>query len=179
LKVRNLIYLAAVALIPAFGHADTFYYSGTGPNSNVHAVITATPTGSPNQFDITAISGYVTMNGVQSTISGLVPNATFTPQTSPSGAFIFDNILFTSGPPFFDTNGIDFYLASGGEVNFFPNTAGVGFDQFYFGLSAGNYPFTDTFTAEQLSTVPEPGSLVLVATGMWGSISLLRRRRAL
>ena len=149
----------AVLVMGSALHADTFLYSSAASNGDaVNAVITAAPTSTAGQEDITAITGSVTYSGNTYNITGLIADATYTPITTPDGSFIIDNILYTSSPTAFDYYGVGFTDSNGNTGNIFNNPPEV----FYVGMGPGNYPVTDTLTSESLTATPEPATLMLM-----------------
>ena len=168
---------AAVLLMGAALHADTFQYNATASGGeSVNAVITASPTSTAGQEDITAITGTVSYGGNTFNITGLVPNPTYTVLTTPDGSFIYDNILYTSSSTAFDYYGVAFNDSNGLTDNIFNNPPEV----FYVGEGPGNYPYADTVTHESLTATPEPATLMLMpGAGALLLFSLKRRKNSL
>jgi len=105
-----------------------------------------------------ATAGTVTVTGAQDV--GTYPLYPGGPAvtTSPSGAFVYDNLAFPTANPTLDVDGLLFNNGGGLETNIWGNSAGN--YSFYTGSSAGNYPIQITsngsFTFNVAST-PDPG----------------------
>jgi hypothetical protein len=158
--------------VPA--HAETFTFSSIGTFfGNGSGTITGVPDSSiPNAFDVTAISG--TIDGV--TITGLLPCATYDPSnpcSSSGNSFHYDNLLYTDGTGLFglqllDQAGIGFVLANGTDGDF----AAFGTHQSIFFTNVAH----DEGHVVDFVLTPEPGSFILLGTGLFGTASMVRRR---
>jgi hypothetical protein len=158
----SLAILAGLILAPA-AHADTFDFtlSGSGGGFSGTGVITANEL-TTGVFSITDITG--------TGVTGLLSPFTF---------FGNDNILYPNSPDLVDILGFSFTDQ---------NSQGI-FDVNIFGLGGGHtyaalqdqdgfhetIPITFTLSPAAAVT-PEPSSLVLLATGMFGMIVFARKR---
>ena len=165
--------MAALLSIAPAAHATTFTFTATGPGINSSGTLTvvADPT-IANAFDVNGISG--TFNGVA--ITGLLPCPAYDPanpcNNNTPRNFSFDNLLYNQIPAL-DFNGIGFSIGTAGyQGNFFFNANGDPATYVFFD-SNNNQVLLTSFTA---SPVPEPGSLVLLGSGIFGILTTVRRR---
>jgi hypothetical protein len=85
--------------------------------------------------------------------------------TSPSGAFIANNVLYYPGAnPFLDTAGL-LFAGNGTEINIFGDAPGV---YSFISWNGGNYNVDATGIPNSVSLheVPEPGTLALLGIGL-------------
>jgi hypothetical protein len=169
LNVALLVF--AAAMLPASSaFADTFDFSFSGAVFSGSGTFTATPDG-VGKFLITNVTGEV----AGSTITGLLPIGTY---PTGAGEAPNDNILIYPpqlfGTKFFDHDGVSFSLADGIDVNLNDT---LGFEN----AVAGAHNFTEFVSVDvdketDQAVAPEPGSLVLLGTGILGVAGTLRRR---
>ncbi len=156
--------LALASLGSTAALADTFSFSfGTAGVTAFNG--SGTLTGSltaPGQYRITSVTGTTnTGNGTNRVISGVDGLNAFEGN---------DNILYmTPGSFFFDDGGLSYGLANGAMVNLFLGSGEI--LQRVSGVTVSqSAPISVT------AVTPEPSTLLLMGTGMLGTLGVLRRR---
>lgn len=154
--------------------ADTFNFSFGTPGVSAFNG-SGTLTGSlvaPGEYLISAVTGTTnTGNGTNRVIAGIEAPGTF--PTEMNGGVVPPNdndLFFTAATGYtFDTAGLSYSLNNGAQINLF--------------LDLGEYLFRsngegvfETAPISITAATPEPGTLLLMGTGMLGTLGLLRRR---
>lgn len=160
---------------PGPGAADpTFLFSIDLMGNDATATLNATALGGGSFW---ATSGTLDVtSGVDAGMYSLTPGGP-SAFTSPSGAFIADNVLFPGANPLLDADGLLFTGAGGLEVNIFgdaPDTY-----SFFSGKGASyNVEAAGTPDSVSLRQVPEPGTLALLSIALagLGAGAAMRRR---
>ena len=132
---------------------------------SISGTLTATPTGAPDRFLVTGVTGLFNGSSLEGQIPG-GPSAT----VSPSGTWLFDNVLNSNGR-FLDFYGLGFTLSGGTEANlyYFNGDYGFGYGE------KPNFTF-DALTDFTVTSVPEPSSLMLLGSGALGLLTAFRRK---
>jgi len=175
--------LAAFLLVGPTAHAEEFAFNSffTYFGSFYTASGTLTAVADPNiagAFDVTGISGTIFGDA----ITGLLPCATYDPANpcdAPDQAFSYDNVIYPSGTgPFgvqtLDGAGLGFTAGNDIEGKF--GAAGT-HTMGYF----SNNPHEDKYSnlaSFAITPIPEPGSFILLGTGLLGIAGTIRRRIA-
>jgi len=151
---------AAVAIAPA-AKADTLSYAFVGSGLDVKINFTYNPAND----QITSVTGTVYSAGVDITsptaITALVPDSS-SPTPIVVGDSEFDNLISPTSPLILDFYGV-LFDAGGVDINIFTNNGG------YQWLDSETYPDSNNLS-EPLAgyATPEPGTLVLLGTGLLG-----------
>jgi hypothetical protein len=198
MKKSSLALLAvatALAIVPsAFADTETWGFNVTGSGIDSNGTITIQQVGTTNTYEITSISGIFsdTNAGISNQlISGLVQasNPPGTGTLTSDNLFIFDNGFWpSSNAPMtcysgvcstgglLDIFGLMFDVAGGYEFNIWGNNTG-GTSYTLDGAQDGNYKDNGSggVTVEFVAT-PEPGSLLLLGTGLLAAAFVLFRK---
>jgi hypothetical protein len=198
-----LVVVAGVVATPS-AKADSYSFSWSGNGISTSGIITVAPTTTAGAYQITGISGTFsdTNAGFSGAITGLEPaplptrtdgSTFFSAPAFTDAGFSHDNLLYPDGespavcidaPEFsggvFDIYGVAFDVAGGYTVDLWSQGAlggdmvGDSFDGVKLGNSAPGIAVTGG-----ISPVPEPGSLMLLGTGLLGFTgSLVRKLKA-
>jgi hypothetical protein len=191
---------AALAITPA-AVADSFSYYITGTNFSADVTFTTGntaisgepgPTGPVSAYLITSVSGTFDINGGPSytftnapvVAAGAGANAS---NLTNNGSFLYDNLLYTTltGNNVLDWGGVLFEPTNGYYLNLFGGEFGSGAPgngSFYF-ADNGSYHYNDPVVPANsdsgppvFTPVPEPGSLLLMGTGLLALAVLVFRK---
>ncbi len=176
------ILLALSGFLPtAEAHATVYAWVLTGADRGSGTLVTADA--DRGGADIVSFTGFI--DG--SMIEGLQGGHPGDPASSPTGAFIYDNILFPDRDRVLDGNGILFRIA-GTEANLWDNGAGYGYANAVCGncltLQNNAAIFTIVPTPDgtpalstDASDLPEPMTLTVFGIGLAGLAATRRATR--
>ena len=180
--MKRLMAFAALIMISSpLLKADSFAWTDTGADFYASGTLSATDIGG---------GVYVANSGSGTATGGIFNDDSLTlwagsddgsDQTSPSGLFYFDNELFPDTSSLLDDGGLLFIdNATGGDLNIWGNGAGIPYSTWTevggsYVLDDNNSTFTLTPAQDPVPT-PEPGSLILLGTGLLVLARVIRRR---
>jgi hypothetical protein len=133
-----------------------FVFTDTGSTFNISANLNATANGN-GSFTVNSGSGTFNAQPIV-----LIPGS----GVSPSGAFIYNNVLYPSAIPKLDVDGLLFRnTVTGTELNIWGNPDGS--YSTYVGVAAGNYSLQNNSSTISLGqATPEPGTWMLMLAGL-------------
>jgi hypothetical protein len=199
------ILAATLASVPA-ALADAFYYNINGQNFSADLTFTATAiSGKPGDYTITGVTGWFSdpdTNGAV-TLSSSNPatvisaGGAFPPNYANEYGFQYDNVLYATatGNGILDWGGLLFSTNNGYMLNIFSDSTNGNAGYFYFADNGTYYVNTPISTGTYgsggssggspppasggLTSSPEPGTLLLLGTGLLGLAVVIFRKPSL
>jgi PEP-CTERM motif len=170
-RTLGLCILALVTLAASsVAHADSFDFSFSGAIFSASGTFTATQEGNTDVYDITGVSGTVRNWAGSSNIASLIGLNKF---NGNDNKLIYPGVSqFFLPAKFFDSNGVSFALADRDDISL---NDSWGVEYAWIGGPKGlALPEADTIDITKNSPVPEPSSLALFGTGIFGIAGAMR-----
>jgi hypothetical protein len=195
-----LLALAAAFAITSVARADSFNFTFTDLGVSGSGTLTGTYEGVGNPWLITSSTGVTFSDGIDSGSASLIANPNGPGNSAlggvgcPSGAGCvgYDDLLdlYQNSGSYIDGNGLLFQFdGSGNYLNLFFSYSVGGGGPVYYGWydslgngdyspegASGSFVITSSDISEE-NPVPEPGSFLLLGTGLFSIAGLLLRRR--
>jgi hypothetical protein len=185
---------AALAIAPTAKADDTFNFTYNDGSVTGSGTLTSSPgnyqgsqiwllTGGSGTFYDGVNSGSITLQQ-----NPLYPSSSTVPELNPSNDIIYDDqlSLFNGPNQYLTVDGLYFIfsgLFGSIDLNLYQLGGGPGYDGWFEGNGNGDTAGTFTITSYDISPdeyppTPEPGSFLLLGTGLFALAGLLLRRRA-
>jgi hypothetical protein len=197
-----LLALTAAFAMASTAWADSFDYTINGQNFSADLTFTATPiAGYSGDYTITGVTGWfndpdtglvnLSSSNPATVISAgnVIPaSGVNQPTYANNGLFQYDNVLYANqtGNGILDWDGLLFSIDNGNhELNIFSDSTYDGGGDFYWADSNSSYHSDNLITIpsgvsasdfENLTTAPEPRSLLLLGTGLLGLAAVVVRK---
>jgi hypothetical protein len=178
-----LLALATALAVTSVARADSFAFTfsdgavsgsgtliGTYEGSGVWLLTSGSGT-----FDDGSGSGSINLVGNPN-----YPGATLVTEANPSNNFVYDDLLsLFSGPNQYLTVDGLYFIYGSLDLNLYQLGGGPGYDGWFEGNGNGDSNGTFAITSYDINEnpIPEPGSLLLLGTGLFAIAGLLLRRR--
>lgn len=186
MRLKPFVLSAALLCLPAFclssgARAETFAFTASAPGSLFFAsgtlIGSVDPTDS-SAFDITGVNGQVDGFALTLVTPGTSAGhniAVKYPTATGTAYYNYDNVVYDTGASL-DLYGL-LFSDNGDHANFYLQNG-----QYIFASDENNtgspIAFTLLDTTSPVAATPEPSSLLLLATGVFGTALVLRRRLA-
>jgi hypothetical protein len=167
--MKSLLAALVLSLAATTAHAQTFAFSYAGIGVSGSGTLTADQI-APGEYVIVAGTDNAIGGGVNGILTLFANPDSPSESLSPTGYFLYDNLLLADSDPAVTNGGLLFTNGTGGEVNLFSNGPDLYVDY-------DNTGFNVPITLDP-SVVPEPTTFAVLATGLAGLRYVRRRRRA-
>ncbi len=165
--MRRILTALLLSLAATAAHATTFTYSYSGDGVTGSGTLTADLI-APGEYVAVSGTDVAAGGGVNGVLTLIVNPGTPDEAYSPSGYFIYDDLLLPDSNPAVTHGGWLFTNGAGGEVNIYSNGPA---DYIYYDNTGFNVPISI-----DPSMVPEPAAFALLTSGMAGLVCVRRRQ---